>query len=309
MEARVLVAGSGNVTGMNVVRALVGNVDNLLGYDCCPTKQNPANAFCANECVPKASDSAYVPAVLELARKHRMNLIIASNDHEVRTLAENINQFKAAGITVNAMTPLTLMFMNKLETSELFVQHGIPTPEVLNDMAARPPYVLRKQYVGQGQKFTHVIRSYDDENALAHRLPESGSVYTRYIHGIEYTVDILAWGGEATAIVPRLRHEVRHGMVHFSEVVNDPEVIDWSRKLTMSFQLDGMYCVQCIKNADGCFFFEVNPRPGSGTDLSIAAGVNLPLLWVDQQLGLTVPLQEPVWGTKMVRYQSGYYFK
>ena len=306
-SANVLVAGSGNVTGMNVLKALTGNVDNLVGYDCCPTNQNPANLLCLNQTVPKASEPGYIEAVLSLVDQHRSKMIIASNDHEVRALATHKHEFESRGVSVNAMTPMTLSFLDKLETSQLFDAMSIPTPDVIDPSREylTPPYVVRKRLVGTGKKFSFIVK----HDGKAQTFFGDTSVVTRFVEGDEYTIDILADHGNPIAVVPRLRREVRNGMVHFGEIVKDEEVIRSSERICKSLGFDGMYCIQCIKNVDGCFFFEVNPRPGSGLDLSVAAGINMPALWVDIQLGLNVPRQEPVWGMKMVRYYSGYYFQ
>lgn len=309
MNASVLVAGSGNITGMNVIRALSGHVDNLVGYDCCPSNQNPSNLFCVNETVPGVYDAfpRYIDIVFELVRKHQATMIIASNDHEVRALANNRAQLAEMGVTVNAMTPLTLSFLDKAETSQLFSYAGIPTPQVYDPYVPQKPYVLRKKLVGSNKKFTYLVRSKEDEAELPN-FSYDDVIATELLQGDEYTVDILGYKGRPDAIVPRLRRDVKNGMVHFGEVVKDDLVIGLARKMTMELALDGIYCAQCIRNENGCFYFEINPRPGSGMDLTTAAGVNLPLMWVKQQMGITQPYAIPAWGTKMVRYYSGYYF-
>jgi predicted ATP-grasp superfamily ATP-dependent carboligase len=245
--------------------------------------------------------------VSALAQKHGARYIIASNDHEVRALAMCAEKFKRCGVTINAMTSNVLSYLDKLETSNLFSAAGVPTPKVLTAVNPPLPYVVRKRLVGSGRKYTHIVRTVDEENVLSF-FPDA-SIITECLSGDEYTVDVLAHQGFMVAAVPRLRREVRNGMVHFGEVVKDYKVLNWTQHMVGQLKFDGIYCVQCIKNKDGCFFFEVNPRPGSGIDLSTAAGVNMPLLWLMSQEGNKFSAPEPVWGTKMVRYSSGYYFR
>lgn len=307
LKASVLIAGSGNVTGMNVIRALHGQVEKLTGYDCCPTSDNASNIFCANETVPRVTDPDYPEAVLGLVKKHGVKHIIASNDHDVRFLYVNRKLFDELGVTINAMTPLTLSFLDKLETSWLFESSDIPTPERLDMSTAQPPFVVRKRYVGGGKKYTYIVR---DREATPLPPNLDAPVMTRLEEGDEYTIDILADNGRAVAIVPRLRKMVMPpGIVWLGEVVRDELILRESENIVKRLYLDGMYCIQCIHNDKGCHFFEINPRPGSGIDLSTAAGVNMPVLWLRMQMGEIMPAQEPEWGMKMVRYYSAHYYK
>lgn len=308
MLADVLIAGSGNVTGLNVIKALYEDPTIVVrGYDFCPSQQNPANIFCDNHTVPRASEPGYMEAVSELVKRTCAKYIIASNDHDVRTLAAHSAELRALGVTLNANDENTHVFLDKLKTSEIFSRFKFNTPELLDGPRPVRPFVVRKRLVGTGKKYSYVVTDIDRWDQVPKVLEHP--VYTRFVSGEEFTIDVLAHRGMALAIVPRLRREVRAGIVHFGEVVKDDSLRLLVKWMTSNLGFDGMYCVQCIKNADGYHFFEVNPRPGSGIDLSTAAGVNMPKMWIDLQRGKKVEPVEPDWGMKMVRYHSGYFFK
>ena len=63
-----------------------------------------------------------------------------------------------------------------------------------------------------------------------------------------------------------------------------------------------------ISDGENYNFIEINPRPGSGIDLSIHSGVNMPLLWIKDTLGEEYQVSEARWGMQMKRYFSGYYY-
>jgi carbamoyl-phosphate synthase large subunit len=169
--------------------------------------------------------------------------------------------------------------------------------------------VVRKRRMGHGAKFVHILRSSEDRSAVAH-FDETAVIATEFLEGEEFTVDILSdLEGNVLAVLPRLRRMVRHGIVHFAELVQDPLVIDTASVLATKLGLTGINCVQCIRTASTCDYFEVNPRPGSGIDLSVAAGVNLPALWVRLVHGEPVRVSEPNWGLKLIRTYDGYFFK
>ena len=77
-----------------------------------------------------------------------------------------------------------------------------------------------------------------------------------------------------------------------------------------ALRLVGINCLQCILDDQGrTWFFEVNPRPGSGMDLTTQGGVNMPKLWLDVLDGRKPVVPEPDWGLQMVRYAAARFFR
>jgi len=305
----VLVAGSGNVTGQGVLAALTDAGVTCAGYDQCEEQANAANMFCDNLQAPRAADPFYQHWVMGLVYSMNPRVIIPSNDHDLRALLNMTDELSKRGIVVNGAGDYTGCFLDKLSTSKLFTEYSIDTPEVLETQPYKHPYVIRKRHVGVGRKFTYVAKNLDDDDAIPwNRLHEC--VATRFVEGQEYTIDILCnQSSQVLSVVPRLRRQVTAGIVTFAEVVKDDLVIEKCHHLATSLGLRGINCVQCIKNDKGAYFFEVNPRPGSGLSLTTAAGVNMPKLWLDSLSDDVVGVPEPDWGLKMVRYHAGRYFK
>lgn len=311
MKHRVLIAGSGNITGLNVARALTRfDIKNmtLAGYDFTP--HNPTNKLCRNYVVPKCADPEYPSVILKLVKSFEATTIIASNDHDVRALIEMKSRLDEVGVKLNAINPLTSLWLDKKLTSDFFVLNKIETPAQINDH--RPPFVVRKARVGERQKYTRIIKSFLQRSEQECWLDEVAdeSIITEFIDGIEYTIDVFCdMSSNPIAIVPRRRREVRAGIVHFGEVENNELVISESRRVAQLARLTGINCLQCIVSDGKCYFFEINPRPGSGLDLTTEAGVNMPLMWLDMLEGKDVSSPVPDWGLKMVRYHDGYFFK
>ena len=132
---------------------------------------------------------------------------------------------------------------------------------------------------------------------------------TRFVDGVEYTVDVLCdSNSNLLSAIPRKRINVVGGMVHHAQIEKEDKLISLCRKLSKSVGLVGMSCIQCITDGENYNFIEINPRPGSGIDLSIHSGVNMPLLWIKETLGEECLIKAPKWGMQMKRYFSGYYF-
>ncbi len=302
---KILIAGSANIAGLNVIRAIKDSMD-VVGYDL--ASENSADMFCKNYVMPRTTDPLYASHVCELIDREGVFAIIASNDHDARALLGMRDKLVAKSVYLNADYENAILCLDKRRTSKIFNDNGIPTPEVLNRHSSLP-LVVRKETVGGSKKFTHIVTSERDRKEISDA-DWRDSVVTRFLPGEEYTVDVVSdSSSRVLSIVPRLRREVRAGMVHFAEVVNNVEVINETKKIVSSLGLTGINCMQCIYNEDGCHFFEINPRPGSGMDLSTNSGVNMPLMWIRSLQGHQDTYREPEWGMKMIRYFDGYFFK
>ena len=183
----VLIAGSGNVTGMNVIRALVGN-DDINIYGCDYDAVNPSNQWCVSFSVPRCEEDGYNEAILKIVKDKSITHIIATNDHDVRALSL-LRKAHDNMPTINGFSDNILKCLDKRETIDLFSKAGVKTPEIVNSKTDYP-YVLRKESMGNKQKFVHIIKNDADLLSIPEDHFENG-IMTRYVSGIEYTADIL----------------------------------------------------------------------------------------------------------------------
>ena len=303
--AIVLVAGSGNVTGMNIIRAL-NKKYKVLGCDF--KRENAANLFCENFVISPCASTMYESELLAIIRENKITHVIASNDHDVRAIAKLYPYLEREGVFFNGYGIHTLDLLNKSKTYELFKNNDILTPERLSESSSLP-MVLRKKEMGKTKKFLHIIKSQEDWANISEE-EKQGGLYTRYIPGEEYTIDVLCSSDSTLMVaIPRLRIKVENGMVIHAKIVHDDKLIEIVRGIVATLKLKGMNCIQCIKFKDKYYFIEINPRPGSGMDLSIHANINMPFLWIEETEGKSFSIPEPDWGLKLLRFFDGYYFK
>ncbi len=305
----VLVAGSGNVTGMNVIRGLIEKNIKVIGCDF--QQDNPANMLCQNLVVPKADAPEYTDVMIQNIRKCQISHVIPSNDHDLRRLTLMGELLENQGIWLNGYGPNTLSWLDKEATQKLFDAHKVLTPYIVTDDADYP-YILRKKMMGNNRKFVYVVKCDEDRKEIPQQAFNVG-IKTRFIEGKEYTIDVICdKNSQPWAIVPRLRIEVRNGMVYHACIVKDDKLITLVKCMCKDLNLKGINCLQCIHNSeDGEYYFiEINPRPGSGIDLSVQGGVNMPYLWIQETLGNSIDAPiEPEWGLNMLRYYSGYFYR
>ena len=310
MKSKVLIAGSGNTTGINVIKSLIKDT-NVIGCDF--NNINPADKLCKNFVIPPCSSSFYNEAILNLVKKEEVTHIFASNDHDVRALSLINPQLTELGITFNGYNDnISLDCLDKDKTYHLFVYNNILTPEEIdvNDIEKNLPCVIRIKSMGRIKKFVHILKSRKDAFIIPQEHLDN-CIVTKFIEGEEYTTDYLADNNSnLICAIPRLRLEVRNGMVWQGKVVHDIYLIELISEIVKKLKLVGVGCIQCIKDkVGGYYFIEINPRPGSGIDLSVNSGANLPLMWLNMQQGLSLQQPNINWNTQMIRYNSAYYFK
>ena len=134
---------------------------------------------------------------------------------------------------------------------------------------------------------------------------------TEYLPGDEYSVDCLANHGEPVLIVPRLRTKMNLGISVEGMFVRDKNVLSYCAEIIEALQLHGNIGIQVKKSAEGKYLIvEINPRVQGTTVAGLGAGVNLPVLAVKQELGLSITDEElqVKWGTKFSRYWNEVFY-
>jgi carbamoyl-phosphate synthase large subunit len=105
----------------------------------------------------------------------------------------------------------------------------------------------------------------------------------------EVTVDAIRWPGGLRAVA-RERLEVKAGVCTKARVFEDEGLAALARAIGDGLDLRGAFCFQVMRQTpDGPFVVtDINPRPGAGTRLSVAAGVDILAATLADRLGLPV---------------------
>ncbi len=83
------------------------------------------------------------------------------------------------------------------------------------------------------------------------------------------------------------------GVSAFAETVpRDRRLDEGLRRLLAASGLNGIWEAQFIATSDGSYLIDLNPRPYGSLALAVAAGVNLPAVWIDALLGRGRPIGE-----------------
>jgi carbamoyl-phosphate synthase large subunit len=265
--------------------------------------------------VPHVGNVEYLPALTEIVRKHKIRLIVPLTDLDLRSLARKRDDFLAMDCEVMIGTDEAItLCRDKIQFSRFLQAQSLPSIRTLplNAFWKNPFFpCFVKPVKGSAGKGTAVIEDEADLNAHVEMFGKKLLVQD-YIPGQEFTVDVYqSQDGQVRCVVPRQRLLVRGGEVDQGITVKDPQIIDATVDLARHIDgLWGVYCCQCRRpKGKEPHFFEVNPRFGGGSPLSIAAGANLPLYLLQEVTGkpLTAEMNAFTDQLLMLRYSEEFF--
>lgn len=255
--------------------------------------------------VPRTGDLGYVPAVLDVCRRERVDLVFPLIDPDIPALAGHAADLAAVGarlMTVSAEA--AAVTRDKWLTARFFRRIGVPTArcwlrgDLEPERAAFPLFVKPRN--GSAGKNAFKVNNPQELTFLSEYVRDA--IVCEYLSGPEVTSDVACDGpGEVLAVVSRQRLETRSGEVSKGVTVHDPAVRDACLRIAAMLPAAGPITVQCIRSGGGLYFTEINARFGGGVPLAVAAGADVPGWLLARAAG--IPVEVPPPGT----YQAGLY--
>ena len=100
-------------------------------------------------------------------------------------------------------------------------------------------------------------------------------IYSEYLPGQEYTIDVLCDMENPLISIVRKRLETKAGISSKAEIIRDEYMENECKRMCRFLGLKGPVCIQMKNDENGVpHFVEVNPRFGGGTYFTTLAGVN-----------------------------------
>jgi carbamoyl-phosphate synthase large subunit len=266
--------------------------------------------------VPRCTDSAFIPTMLDLCEREQVQLVVPTIDTELESYARHRAAFAELGTIVAVSGPETIRIAgDKQQTNHHFDVNGIPTARQFANAEdwASASRVLRFPVVAKprnGSAGIGVRTVPDAESLRPIWSAEPDLIVEELLQGDEYTVNAYVNGlGECTAQVPHVRMEVRAGEVSKGVTVRNLALMDLARKAVESLpNAFGPLCLQGKVDPESqvIHFFEINARFGGGYPLAHAAGANFAACLLREADG--DPVREPTtdWtdGLAMLRFDE-----
>lgn len=249
----------------------------IIGTDIANTA--PALVFCnQTRIVPKADTSDYIPFLLSICEKEKIDCLIPTIDTDLISLAENKERFEAIGtkVLISAADKVRLC-SDKKYTADYFISLGLKTPlsvdSVVKYSSGYPAFIKPK--AGSSSIDAYKVMKKEDLITYANKIGDY--LIQPFISGREYTIDILCdYEGNPVYITPRERLAVRAGEVLKTQICQDNKMIEEMQMLIKDYKPCGQITVQLIReeNTGDDYYIEINPRFGGGAPLSIKAGAD-----------------------------------
>ncbi len=308
----ILVTGVGGAAGISTIRALkLTGKFKIIGVDA-----NPLSAgfkFCDEFYkVPYASDKYFVDYLLELSEKKKVAVLIPTVDEELLVIARNREKFERIGTKVlvadeEALVSVLDKYLSYQKLGKALFARTWTLDEFMKDNPLSFPVIIKPR-LGRGSRNTHMIENIDELHILARKVRDP--IVQEYLEEPEYSVDVLSdLSGKAIIAIPRKRLEIKAGVTWRGIIDLRKDIMEVSKKVAQYFKLAGLSCIQ-LRFKDGKpKVFEVNPRIGGTSILSVYAGVNIPLLAVKIILGEPIDTSFSIKKVMVVRYFEEAFFE
>jgi carbamoyl-phosphate synthase large subunit len=308
-KIKILITSAGSTNGVNVIKALKEQKELKLFLIACDMNPLAAGFYMVDKyfVVPKANAPNFIPTILKICKKERVQIIIPTFSYELPFFVKNKAIIEKEGIKIAISDYETFLITeDKLKTYEYFKKWEIPFPKVytekeIQEKKVKFPVIIRP-INASGSK--DVVKANNWEELYFFKKYIKNSFVQKFVEGKEYTIDgINDLQGKMITASPRIRLETKGGLAIKSITVNSPQMVKFTKKIVEGFKIKGSFNVQCIKKGKEIKFIEVNSRfPSGGLPLTVKAGLNIPLILVKLLLGKKIKKPKVKPNVVMTRY-------
>lgn len=249
----------------------------IIGADI--TESAPALFFCdETKIVCRIKEPEYIPQLLNICEKEKVDCLIPTIDTDLLLLAENKEKFETVGtkVLISAVDKVKLC-RDKRYTADYFMSVGLKSPVPVDDASkyvlGYPAFIKPKD--GSSSIDAYKVSNVEELKEYAKKVNDY--IVQPFISGREFTIDIFCdYEGNPVYITPRERLAVRAGEVLKTRIHQDDTMIREMLALIEDYKPCGQITVQLIQDevTGNNYYIEINPRFGGGAPLSIKAGAD-----------------------------------
>ena len=293
-EPRILITGTGGPSGYSIIKDLTGAGYELFSGDIDPYATGLYLVDGDHRMLlPRGDDPAFADRLLSICTDLDIDLLIPTVDTELLPVARRLEEFRQAGtdaVVASVETLETCLDKWELDRScagKVRVPKTVLVDQGFDPAAVELPVIVKPRS-GSGSRG---IRMVDDVAGLENLERDATLLAQELLPGPEYSLDVFASReGEVLAVVPRERLKVDSGIAITGRTSHDEELQEFGAEVARLIGLTTVANVQA-KGATEVVpaLLEVNPRFPGTMPLTIAAGVDMPRLAVEEALGHELP--------------------
>lgn len=266
--------------------------------------------------VPLSSNKSYIPRLLAICRKEKVQVIIPGSEPELNVISQNREKFTKNNILVliNSQEVIETC-QDKLRTMDFLKKEGLLYPrfEILKNRALPKdfnfPVVIKPAKGGGGSRNVFLAQDQEDLNYYYNFFKKQKLIplAQEYIGEAtkEYTIGVLTdFEGELLGSIA-LKREVKGDLSVRTEIKNYkpgqkplvlssgfsqgfvddyPKIRKYCEKIARALGSKGPLNIQCRKTAKGIYIMEINPRFSGTSPMRALMGFNEPDILIRKYL-------------------------
>jgi hypothetical protein len=223
--------------------------------------------------VPRADEDGFASAIVDIIRREKVDCYIPLLNAEIERAHEFASDI--VGVDVWSSAVAASLCANKVRSAEWLTDIGVPVPRTYpaGTWSSAQNYFV-KPIDGFGSRSAGVMTG-EQLTAVA-EIERPGLIVQDVCEPPEITIDSFfdADRGFGRAIM-RERIETKAGVCTKARVFEDELLAEYARKIGEASGQRGTICFQAMRTQDGWAVTDLNFRPGAGTALTCAAGVDV----------------------------------
>lgn len=264
-------------------RPHLGNGDRILGT--ANTRWTPGFRACdAAFVMPDVTDDDYVPAVLELCERERVDALLCVEDFDLERLAPVREELERRGV-VPLFPPADVveLALDKYRMFEFLTAKGVPTPRTAlrpEDAAdfGYPVYVKPRRGSGSQQLF----RARNDAELEVFFAYAPDMIVQEEAPGQEINIQLCAdFDGSPVGVCLLRKRTMRHGETDQAETFMDDATLSFGLHLGGLLGGIGPMDIDVMQQGDELVVLEANTRFGGGYPAAHLAGADFPGLLLE----------------------------
>jgi carbamoyl-phosphate synthase large subunit len=239
--------------------------------------------------IPTSDRDSWTELVYELCERHRIDVLIPTVDTELVLLASARGFFADIGTKIVLASEKTLRMcldrwaLHRRCTGAVRVPESILVDEAFDPFSPKLPAIVKPR-IGNGSRGARMI---ERREGLEQIDRDCSLIVQEHLPGAEYSLDTLARSdGRVIAVVPWARLKVDAGIVTTGSTIRGERLQATGRQIAERIELTSVASIQVKEASDGePALLGINPCFLGTMPLTVASGVNMPKLCVDDALG------------------------
>lgn len=292
-KINLLVLGAGGNVSIGILRAVRNSDINARIFGACVTNRAAGYAFCDETLIsPFAEDKHFVPWLNRVINEHSIDAVISGVEEINSVLALSKKAHDGCALLV-ANSNYLHVFNDKLKTVNWLADNNIYHPKTLDlseqlrfgdvENFLKTPFIVKPK-LGKGSVGVFKIENekqysqiFDKELFIAQELiGDEDSEYTCGVYKSTF--------GYIEIIV--MRRKLRYGSTYIAEVVDNPIIYDYCKKIACAIDFDGPFNIQLryCHELHRPVCFEINMRLSGTTCIRHGFGFKDCQVWIKENL-------------------------